>query len=201
MGGVIDKGYIRYITTHKSRKFFIRCDRKAMGLEGKSIIKEYLKGNTDMVCLYRYVSLLRWYEYISNMHMINSVLYAIPYIIMKHLFGTVRRHKGLYLSPNVFAPGLNIVHPGYVWVDRSSIIGKNCTILPRVLLGKKRPGIKPPCIFIGDNCYIGTGVTILGPVHIGNNVVIGAGAVVTKDIPDNCVVAGNPAKIIKYKTE
>jgi serine O-acetyltransferase len=39
----------------------------------------------------------------------------------------------------------------------------------------------------------------LGPVKIGNNVTIGAGAVVVKDIPDNCVVAGNPAKIIKFK--
>ena len=37
----------------------------------------------------------------------------------------------------------------------------------------------------------------MGPVRIGNNVTIGAGSVVTKDIPDNCIVAGNPAKVIK----
>lgn len=200
-GGVNNEGYIRYITNSKSRKHFIRCDRKAMGLEGKSVIKEFLKGNTDVVCLYRYVSLLRWYEYISNLHMINGVLYTIPYLVMKHLFGAVRRHRGIYLSPNVFAPGLNIVHPGYVWVDRSSVIGENCTILPRVLLGKKHPGVPVPNIFIGDNCYIGTGATILGPIKIGNNVTIAAGAVVVKDVPDNCIVAGNPAKIIKFKTE
>lgn len=39
----------------------------------------------------------------------------------------------------------------------------------------------------------------MNPVNIGNNVIIGAGAVVTKDIPDNAIVAGNPAKIIKYR--
>ena len=52
-------------------------------------------------------------------------------------------------------------------------------------------------IQIGDNVYIGTGTTILGPVSIGSNVVIAAGSVVVKDIPDNSLVAGVPAKIIK----
>jgi acetyltransferase-like isoleucine patch superfamily enzyme len=46
---------------------------------------------------------------------------------------------------------------------------------------------------IGNNVRIGSNTTIL-PVHIGNNVIIGAGAVVTKDIPDNVIVKGNPAK-------
>ena len=52
---------------------------------------------------------------------------------------------------------------------------------------------------VGDNCYIGTGSVIIVPVIIGNNVTVGAGSVVTKDIPDNAVVAGNPAKIIRMK--
>ena len=68
-----------------------------------------------------------------------------------------------------------------------------------VLIGKKSPEIKECPISIGDDCYISTGITILGPISIGNNVTIAAGAVVTKDIPDNCIVAGIPAKIIKYK--
>ena len=52
---------------------------------------------------------------------------------------------------------------------------------------------------IGDNVSLGATVTIIGNVKIGNNVTIGAGSVVVKDVPNNCVVAGNPAKIIKYK--
>lgn len=50
---------------------------------------------------------------------------------------------------------------------------------------------------IGDNCCISPGVKIVKPVKIGNNVVIGANAVVNKDIPDNTMVAGIPAKPIK----
>lgn len=52
-------------------------------------------------------------------------------------------------------------------------------------------------VTIGNNVWIGGSATILPGVTIGNNVVIGAGSVVTRDIPDNCVVGGNPARIIK----
>lgn len=47
---------------------------------------------------------------------------------------------------------------------------------------------------IGNDVWIGGNVTILPGVHIGNNVVVAAGAVVTKDVPDNCLVRGIPAK-------
>lgn len=56
-------------------------------------------------------------------------------------------------------------------------------------------------VTVGDNVWIGGSVTIVPGVHIGNNVVIGAGSVVTKDIPDNVVAAGNPARVIKQITE
>ena len=51
---------------------------------------------------------------------------------------------------------------------------------------------------IGDNVAIGVNCVLIGDITIGNNVVIGAGSVVVKDVPDNCIVAGNPAKIIRY---
>ena len=61
----------------------------------------------------------------------------------------------------------------------------------------KRDLVSKGEIVIGDNVWIGDKATILGGVHIGNNVIIAANAVVNKDIPDNCVVAGVPARICK----
>ena len=61
---------------------------------------------------------------------------------------------------------------------------------------KKVPTLMKP-IEIMDNVFIGCNSTILGGVTIGNNVVVAAGSVVTKDVPPNSVVAGNPAKVIE----
>jgi len=62
----------------------------------------------------------------------------------------------------------------------------------------KKAGKRP---VIGDNVTIGCHACVIGGVHIGNNVTIGAGAVVVKDVPVNAIVAGNPARVIKYKNE
>lgn len=83
-------------------------------------------------------------------------------------------------------------HP-YATVLNAEKIGDNFSCIHCTTLGKK--GDKRP--IIGNNVSLGCNVTIIGGVHIGNNVTVGAGSVVVKDVPDNCVVVGNPTKIIK----
>lgn len=142
----------------------------------------------------RYLCTLRHLEYYKNNRtgLFNKLLYA--YYFLKYRRNCVK--MGMYIMPNTCNEGLLLPHPGFVRVDSFCKIGKNCTILPMVLFGKKHPG-SDCAIEVGDNCYISTGVTILGSVKIGNNVTVAAGAVVNKDIPDNCVVAGVPSKIVR----
>lgn len=64
---------------------------------------------------------------------------------------------------------------------------------------KKRPLTSKGPVKIGNNVWIGRNVTILSGVTIGDNAIIGANSLVNKDIPENCVAAGNPAKPIQYR--
>lgn len=61
--------------------------------------------------------------------------------------------------------------------------------------------IKTADVYIGNHVWIGTRVTVLPGVHVGDGAVLAAGAVVTKDVPQKCVVAGSPAKVIKENVE
>lgn len=51
--------------------------------------------------------------------------------------------------------------------------------------------------YIGKRCFIGANAIVMCGINIGDEVIVGAGAIVTKDVPSHCIVAGNPAKIIK----
>lgn len=90
-------------------------------------------------------------------------------------------------------------------------IGDNCLFAPNVSIYTAGHPVHPVArnsayefgkeVTIGDNCWIGGNSVICPGVHIGNNVVIGAGSVVTKDIPDWSIAAGNPCKVLRQITE
>lgn len=90
--------------------------------------------------------------------------------------------------------GIWIAHP-FATILNADSIGDNFRCIHCTTLGATDKGVP----VIGDNVSLGANVTIIGPVHVGNNVTIGAGSVVVKDIPDNAIVIGNPAKVIKFK--
>ena len=86
--------------------------------------------------------------------------------------------------------GLMVSHNHCVVYPKET--GKNFRVGPGVVIG--RNGDFPT---FGDNVYVAANATVIGDIHVGSNVIIGAGSVVTKDVPDNVVVAGNPAKVLK----
>lgn len=95
--------------------------------------------------------------------------------------------------------GCTFQDQGGIYIKNNVLIGHNVTLvtLNHDLNPHKRGNLYPKKILINDNVWIGSGATILPGVEIGEGTIVAAGAVVTKDVPPNVIVAGIPAKIIK----
>lgn len=94
-------------------------------------------------------------------------------------------------------PGLRIFHGYSLVIHANSHIGQNVTLRHCTTLGNKGYGEDASdAPRIGDSVEIGCGAIIIGKITIGNNAIIGAGAVVTKDVPPNGVAVGNPVRIL-----
>jgi serine O-acetyltransferase len=99
----------------------------------------------------------------------------------------------LYIYTDNIGPGFFIQH-GFASIIQARSIGRNFHVNQQVTIGYNGPDKIP---VIGNNVSIRAGAIVLGAITVGDNAVIGAGAVVTKDVPANCVVAGVPAKVVR----
>lgn len=112
--------------------------------------------------------------------------------------------KNIHIGKHVFFnAGCCFQDQGGIFIGEGALIGHQVVLatLNHHLAPEERQSMNPAPIRIGANVWIGAHATVLGGVTIGDNAVVAAGAVVTKDVTANGVVAGVPAKIVKYATE
>ena len=109
--------------------------------------------------------------------------------------------KNISLGKNVFInSGCRFQDQGGITIEDGALIGHNVVIatLNHDLSPATRGDLFPAPVHIGRNAWIGAGAVILPGVTIGDGAVVAAGAVVTRDVEANCIVAGVPARFVKY---
>ena len=160
----------------------------SLGWHGKRI-KLYI-----MNLGFRYLYWLRTSNYLKHKRLLKP-LYLYSWLRLVRL-----SHKtGIQIPDDtLIGKGLYLGHYCGIVINHNAILGSNINLSNEVTIGQTNRGEKKGCPTIGDNVYIGPGAKIIGRVTVGNNVAIGSNAVVTKDVPDNAVVAGIPARIISY---
>lgn len=180
------------ISSIKECLHYIRCDayRYTGGGKWLSIIKLYFS-----TIGFRYTCWMRICTLLLN----NRITYPF-FVLAKIRLIHISHNSGIQISYRTnIGEGFYIGHYGTMVVNSNSIIGKNVNISPGVNIGQANRGKYKGVPQVGDNVYIGPGAKLIGAIKIGNNVCIGANAVVTKDVPDNACVAGVPAEIISMK--
>lgn len=109
--------------------------------------------------------------------------------------------SGAEIHPDArFGPGLALVHSNGVVIGGGVRGGVDCRINPGVVLGEPGRGGRGIADFptLGDHVTLGAHAVVLGPLRIGSGSVVGANAVVRTDVPDNVVVVGAPARVIRH---
>ena len=150
----------------------------------------------DSYKAYRYLKCLRKYEYAINVQYTAPIFGKILLYYRKYRWHHLSVKYNIVLPPNVIGYGFKMAHivGGGIIINCKSI-GNYCSANAGVIVGNK--GGQDKTATIGNNVTLTIGCKVIGKVTIGNNVIVAPNSVVVKDIPDDCVVSGIPAKVIK----
>lgn len=172
------------ITDRQSYRACVQQDLKAYGLERVGIYNYWWMDSL------RFQLRLRKIEYLHNTCQHNPVK-RLRLMVLEVINHRLAARLGFTIPKNVFGPGLCIVHYGTIVVHPDVRVGSNCRLHPSSCIGDYNGAPR-----LGDNVYIGPGAKIFGAVVLGNNVAVGANAVVNKSFGDNVTLAGAPARVV-----
>lgn len=133
-----------------------------------------------------------------KVHRISHRLYKMKIPLLPRLFRFI-----IFLLYNSDIPSSVIIgketlfgHSGIgVVIHQDAVIGNHCIIGQGITIGGRSRNPQVPVI--GNKVYIAAGARVLGPIKIGNNVIIAPNAVVIEDVADNCIVGGIPARVLR----
>ena len=160
---------------------------------------EYIKSDVYRYCgdfcFLSFIKLFlkyRYFRFQCSLRMCNGK--GLSKFFGKVLYALTRRKDIVISYKTKIGYGLYIGHGGPVIINNTAVIGNNCNLSPFVVIGSNNN----TAATIGDNVYLGPHVCVVENVEISDNVTIGAGSVVTKNIPKNATAVGNYAKVINY---
>ena len=149
----------------------------------------YIHPGLLAIVVYRYG---QWAEYCCRVPVIRQICNLIYYI----LFMRVRTRLQIEVPRTAAIDGgFRIDHFGGIIINSQFICGKDLTITHGILIGQTDSGVP----ILGNGVSLGVGAKIIGGITLGDNVTVGTGAVVTKSFPDNSVIAGVPARLLRVK--
>ncbi len=191
MGSNIFRGWWKFPRFWLHLVAFLRLDKRVQLLIESDILEMNKRYSPDIErSLFFYLKYQKPYR---------NLFYNRVGPVARYLKMFARPYPFFYLDVrNGIGAGAYVLNHPYSTIINAKVIGDNFTCCQLTTIGNAQHGRNDMIPSIGNNVSLGANVTIIGDVSIGNNVIVGAGSVVTKDIPNNCVVVGNPARILRY---
>ncbi len=182
-----------------------------LAIDSREMLEEYIRADLYRYCgrtdpksrrKYKHISggfrftyYMRMCSFYRNHRVLRYILF--PYYKLK------KDRTGIKFGYDIcdmteIGKGFHIAHLNGIVIHRDAVLGENVCISQCVTIGQTIKDGRICTPVIGSNVYIAPGAKVIGGIRVGNNAAIGANAVVTKDVPDNAVVAGVPARILSY---
>ncbi|MES2901043.1 MAG: serine O-acetyltransferase [Pseudomonadota bacterium] len=182
-----------------------RLQRAALRMQWRADLYRHLGGRQGLKAGLRAYRLVPGFRFmfwlrLAAMTRASGGLWRIAHGVARLMHRRLRFKFGISIPYTTqIGPGFYIGHFGGIVVNEAARIGRNCNISHGVTIGQTNRGERQGVPVIGEGVYLGPGAVVVGAIRIGNGSAIGANSVVTRDLCDNAVAVGNPARVISTK--